>query len=1114
MLPEWIDSELLKNAYGIAETAHAAQQRSSQHAFFDHPLGTAKILRDWGFDDTLVAAAILHDVMDHKNTQIRMALHDLKNAAGSEIGSIVETVKTLGDIQETPKAGGETQELAKILTMGRDPRAVLIKIASGLEHLRNLHNISEEAPRRQKAEQLLSVFGPLSVRLGMWEFNRELEDTCFFFLFKEQYDLIDEWQTELIEKNAPFITQVLARIEAASQQAGVQVTVKCIHRHRYSLFKSLTARPLLKVDLNTRTLISFNQAVWFQMKTAGAIDCYRALAAVHETGQPIPKTMVDYVSSPKPNGYSALHTAVLFKDKESGHHDRLEIKILSEEMDQVARRGISDPGVFQHWFACWKRKQAYPDSDATVAKYYVRLTQSLCQDQESPAQAPSQAPGNKSSKSSKKTIEPVQVFTPDGNMISLREGATPLDFAYRIHSEMGNQYDRAVVNGTDVAMDYVLKNGEVVQIYTSSKVSPQKEWLKFVVTSDAQYQIRRWLRQAPRLRGYSLLMQALAKTGRNWNDVKVQTQVADFVKQNFGSVEHMFDEIGEYRIPVNRLVAQITGENQQAPTRIKFGDDLLKKKRLWVRTALCCQPVYPDQIVGVLAKSKLTVHRAGCGNVFGVHHRVELSWDTCAPDPIKLDLRIEGYDHKGLLRRIVDVIFNQHINIGQIHASAKENQRAEIDVTLELKNSELSDHLFNDLRRIDGITEVKLLENENAPLRDVLKQPAKRKKRPFWEEGTIPNPYKPGRAIEDGKGFYGREQELKKLRGYFLADSRPAFCSLIAQKRAGKTSLAHQMVNHRAMKERYLPVYADLGQMQTANDQEILNLLLKRIQLTVMQHHQTRPPLALPPSVQDPYGEFEDKVLEIRERLGKSILITIDEFDAAIQACLNGSLSKRFFTALRQWTSDATLQFLIIRTHYYQQEITEYLPFFEDVAILGTLGPLDDASARKLIEDPVAPDGLYYANEALAKVLELTAGHPNFIQHLCWALVNRANQNHLTRINLEDVEAVVHELTKLSNASYFAHFWKQSSLIQQLTLLSLARATREADPWVSWEEIVEYFPQPASSSQIQEALSSLTLFETVETRLTRGDLQYRIRVPLLRQWILKSSGQDKLFRRI
>jgi hypothetical protein len=336
---------------------------------------------------------------------------------------------------------------------------------------------------------------------------------------------------------------------------------------------------------------------------------------------------------------------------------------------------------------------------------------------------------------------------------------------------------------------------------------------------------------------------------------------------------------------------------------------------------------------------------------------------------------------------------------------------------------------------------------------------------------------------------------------------------LIAQKRSGKTSLAMQMVDHQSIKRRYLPVYIDMEQKRGSSDDDVLKFIAKKAWRKIPEKSGCPRPLATLTPGEDIYSWFEEEMCTLSRVMNRELLFIFDEFDALIQSHLRGRLSEQFFLAIRQWASHSPMRFLIIRTHYYHKEINNVLPFYEDVSMIDRLDPLDESSANKLIVEPVE-QSLYYSSKALAKITQVTARYPFFIQHLCWIITDQAYKNHRSMINPAEVDTAINELTRPIKEGYFSHFWRKDSAIEQLALYALSYAETDQFGWVNRETILEKLPNKRLELAINEALKELTLLETIEDNTVQGKICYRICLPLLVQWIKNSLNPDELMRRI
>jgi guanosine-3',5'-bis(diphosphate) 3'-pyrophosphohydrolase len=520
------DMELLKKAYVISRNAHKGQHRISGEPFIIHPVEVAYILAELELDCTTIIAGLLHDTIEDTTC----TLEQLKADFGDEVASLVDGVTKLGRIPYTTKEEQQVENLRKMfMAMAKDIRVIMIKLADRLHNMRTLNYMSHEK-QLNKAKETLEIYAPIAHRLGISKIKWELEDICFRYIDTEGYfDLVDKIAKKRKEREA-FIQQIIETLADKTKQLDINTHIDGRAKHFYSIYK--------KMKQQNRTLDQIYDLFAVRLIVQSIKDCYAVLGMVHELYKPIPGRFKDYVAMPKPNMYQSLHTTVI------GHEGQtFEVQIRTWEMHRVAEVGIA---------AHWKYKEGY--SGKTDLDEKLTWLRQLLEWQK---EMPDAREFMENLKVDLFTDE-VFVFTPKGDVVNLSKGSTPIDFAYLIHSAVGNKMVGAKVNGRIVPIEYKLNNGEIVEILTSQNTSgPSRDWLKIVKSSQARNKIRQWFKKEKRdeniVRGKELIDKELKKHGLTHNQLFKPAWIEPILKRyTFVGLDDLYAAIG-YGTPAQTL---------------------------------------------------------------------------------------------------------------------------------------------------------------------------------------------------------------------------------------------------------------------------------------------------------------------------------------------------------------------------------------------------------------------------------------------------------------------------------------------------------------------------------------------------------------------------------
>ena len=702
---------LLDKAYEMAKKAHEGQLRESGEPYISHPLEVAHILADLELDCTTIMAGLLHDIVEDTNC----TSEEIKEQFGEDTAALVDGVTKLEKIPYTTKEEQQAENLRKMfMAMAKDIRVILIKLA---DRMHNMHTLKYMPLENQveKARETLEIYAPLAHRLGISKVKWELEDACLRYLHPtEYYDLVEKISKKRREREA-FITHIKDEIKTKTIELGIETQIDGRPKHFYSIYR--------KMQEQNKTLDQIYDLFAIRVIVNSVKDCYAVLGLVHELYKPMPGRFKDYIAMPKPNMYQSLHTTMI------GHGGQpFEVQIRTWDMHRVAEVGIA---------AHWRYKEG-TTSESELDNKLVWLRQML--------------EWQKDARDANEFVETVKidlfadevfVFTPKGDVVNLPAGSNPIDFAYAIHSAVGNKMMGARVNGEIVKLGSVLKNGDIVEVLTSSNVhGPSRDWLKIVKSSQARNKINQWFKKENReenvLRGKESIERELKKQGMTYSQLFKNDWIELMLKKfNFNSNEDMFSAVGYGGIGASKIVARLKEEYRktvkpedleaelEAEALAKQEREKDKKRKTipengiivkgidncLVRLSRCCNPVPGDDITGYITRGRgVSVHRSDCTNVVnnsGEDERmIEVKWYTAINVAYKADITVMANDRTALLMEITNTIGEAKIPLKAINARTTRDQIAIINLTLEINDTEQLEKIIKKLRKVDSVFEV------------------------------------------------------------------------------------------------------------------------------------------------------------------------------------------------------------------------------------------------------------------------------------------------------------------------------------------------------------------------------------------------------------------------
>ncbi len=701
------DFSLIEKAYEYALNAHQGQKRVSGEAYISHPTSVAEILADLNMDNITIVAGILHDVIEDTN----YSFDDIKETFGFEIAMLVDGVTKLGKLEYKTKEEQQAESLRKMfVAMAKDIRVVLIKLADRLHNLRTMKCMSK-GKQIEKATETLEIYAPIAHRLGISKMKWEMEDLSLRLLEPDIYNDLGEKVSKKREEREEYINVVMEEIKKKNKEAGIESQIEGRPKNFYSIYK--------KMYLQNKTFEQIFDITAVRVIVDTVRDCYGVLGIVHTLWKPIPGRFKDYIAMPKPNMYQSLHTTVIGPDGEP-----FEVQIRTWEMHRTSEFGIA---------AHWKYKEGRTSQNEFDDKFKW-LRQMLEWQNEV-----------KDTKEFMETlkidlvIDEVYVFTPKGDVIDLPVDSTPIDFAYKIHSAIGNKCIGAKINGKIVPIDYKLQNGDIVEIITSAASGgPSRDWLKIVKSSQAKNKIRQWFRRDKREENIPKGKELLDKEIRKLGYTQSQMTKNDWLEQTYKklglhTLDDLYASLGYGGLTLNQVMMKLKDEIKKSQkTDIKVEEELekqllkvetQKRKRsetgvivkgvdnVLVRFSKCCNPVPGDDILGYITKGRgVSIHRNDCPNakdLLGDKERlIEVQWDTKSLVSYNADLQVKANDRQGLLAEITSIINENKINIVSFYSKTSKDKIANISFILEINDIEQLNKLIKRFRRLEGVIDV------------------------------------------------------------------------------------------------------------------------------------------------------------------------------------------------------------------------------------------------------------------------------------------------------------------------------------------------------------------------------------------------------------------------
>ncbi|WP_373599663.1 RelA/SpoT family protein [Paraclostridium bifermentans] len=709
------DIDLIEKAYYYGKNAHDGQLRKSGEPYFIHPIAVANILCDMELDMQTIAAGLLHDVVE----DTEYTYEDIKNDFGEEIADLVDGVTKLGQIKYKSKEETQAENLRKMfLAMSKDIRVILIKLADRLHNMRTLKFMPPEKAK-SKATETLEIYGGIASRLGIYKVKWELEDIALRYIDSEgYYDLVEKVAKKRSQREA-YIEKIVDILKEKVEEVNIKCDIYGRPKHFYSIYR--------KMKNKHKDFEEIYDLMAVRIIVNSVKDCYAVLGMVHTLWKPIPGRFKDYIAMPKPNMYQSLHTIVVGPDGEP-----VEIQIRTKEMHNIAEYGIA---------AHWKYKEGKNNvKDKLEEKLqWLRQMMEWEKDLKDPQEFMDALKDDVFNSQ-------VYVFTPKGDVIELPAGSTPIDFAYRVHTNVGNKCVGAKINGRIVTLDYKLQNGNIVEILTSANSSgPSRDWINIVQTPNAKSKIRQWFKKERREenieRGNAILEKEFKKYDIPTKDSIVEKYMIQIARKfNQPTVEDLVATIGYGGIMPSQVVPKVKelyekdyikksaeskviddinkhniGEQEFTKKRKKSSPQGIRVKgvdNILIRFAKCCNPIPGDEVIGYITKGRgVAVHRKDCPNSnledeYFRNRLVEVSWETANNAKFEAEIQIKADDRRGIINDITHIVVMEKVSLNGINARKGKHNIVNVNLLVEVESIETLNFLMKKIKAIPGVEDI------------------------------------------------------------------------------------------------------------------------------------------------------------------------------------------------------------------------------------------------------------------------------------------------------------------------------------------------------------------------------------------------------------------------
>ena len=707
-----IDTKLIMKAYNLANEKHKDQKRSSGEPYIIHPLSVAYILADVGMDDSTLSAALLHDVVEDTD----LTDEDLRKMFGDEIADMVAGVTKLGTMLYESVEERQVEDYRKMfLAMGKDIRVIIIKLADRLHNMRTLKYLKRDR-QIANAKETMEIYAPLANRLGLYSIKWELEDLGFKYLYPEEYHELVEGINKKRDERLKFIEKIMddIRIELKKQHIEAEVTGRA--KHLYSIYR--------KMKRDNKTLDQIYDLFALRIIVNSVKDCYTVLGVVHELYSPMPGRFKDYISVPKPNMYQSIHTTLL---GEKG--TPFEVQIRTWDMHRIAEFGIAAHWAYKEASYFGKKKAVKVEEDKLA---WLRETLEWQKEMQDPQEF-------LETLKTELFEDEVYVFTPKGAIKVLPRGATPIDFAYSVHAEIGNHMVGAKINSKMMPILTPLKNGDIVEIVTSdNSKGPSKDWLKFVKSSGAKNKIRSWFKKTLKEenieKGKELIEKEIKRLGFSHADLFKNKYIEPMLdRYKYKNLDEMYAAVGFGTNSAVKVISRVLQEYRKDHQEINLEEKIetLKSKQkdkkikpsssgivvegidnCLVKLSKCCNPLPGDEIIGYITKGRgVSVHRKDCVNVKDLlneeNRLINVKWYKEAKENYQAEIIVLANDRKGLLVDVLNSLKETKANLLGVNTKTTKERIAIIEASLIVENIDDLNNVLKAIRKVDSVYEVK-----------------------------------------------------------------------------------------------------------------------------------------------------------------------------------------------------------------------------------------------------------------------------------------------------------------------------------------------------------------------------------------------------------------------
>ena len=707
-----VDLDVINKAFNLAFEAHKEQKRESGEPYIIHPIDVAVILAELGMDTSTIVAGLLHDVIEDTD----YTYEDIKEIFTEEVANLVSGVTKITKMEYKSKEEQQADNFRKmLLAMANDIRVIIIKLADRLHNMRTLKYMPKEKQKRISKETL-DIYAPIAHRLGISKVKWELEDLCFRYLHEEEYyDLVNQIAEKRVERET-YIAKTIEDLYGKLEEAGIDSDIDGRPKHFYSIYRKMVTK--------NKSIEQIFDLTAIRILVNSVKDCYEVLGIVHTIYKPIPGRFKDYIAMPKPNMYQSLHTTVIGPQGKT-----FEIQIRTFEMHKTAEYGIA---------AHWKYKEG-DASDSKQKSFENKLVwlRDMLEWQKETSDAEEFMEGFKINL----FTDEIFLFTPKGVVIDLPNGATPIDFAYRIHTDIGNKCVGAKVNGKIVPLDYQLKTGQIVEILTSNS----SKGLNIAKSNQAKSKIRSWFKKAKKeeniTKGKEVFERELKKQGVHYADIAKGESYDKFIKRyNINSMDDLYALVGLGVIVASSFIFKLKEDSLVKDEKVKeeslnkaieeniskaakrkkennYGVTVKGEDNLMVRFAKCCNPVPGDDILGYITKGRgVSIHRRDCSNLQNLIEEdaqkvVDVAWGTAKGVAYMAEIQVKTEDIPGVLSDIMNIIMESKLPLNALNAKSAKNNLAYVNIKVKIDTIEQLKELMRKIRKLTGVMDVYRMNN-------------------------------------------------------------------------------------------------------------------------------------------------------------------------------------------------------------------------------------------------------------------------------------------------------------------------------------------------------------------------------------------------------------------